>query len=264
MSKDYTKFFPSKKMGQNFLIDNKVVQLICDALPDFAQYDAILEIGPGMGAITKHLINLNKPLICIELDKRLFANLNVRFKTHKNLILINDDVLMVDFVKLLQPYKKIIVVANIPYNITSPIILKCLNELKIDAMYLMVQKEVARKLNYHKTTNRNAFVNIVNYYYDVEIFFDISPKSFSPQPEVYSSFISLKRKRLEPFNWHFFKFMKPFFLSKRKKLLNNIHPFVKKDVLVKWLEQNKIDLNIRAENLDYDIFMKMFHDLGPR
>ena len=264
MSRDYTKFFPSKQMGQNFLIDREIVQSICDILPNFALYDAILEIGPGKGVITRPLVSLNIPLFCIELDKRLFADLKIKYQACKNLTLINDDVLMVDFVKLFQPYKKIIIVANIPYNITSPIILKCLNEVKIDAMYLMVQKEVARKLNYHKTTTRNAFVNIVNYYYDVKIFFDISPKSFSPQPEVYSSFIGLKRKRFEPFNWQFFKFMKPFFLSKRKKLLNNIHPFIAKEALVKWLEQNNIDLNIRAENLDYDIFMKMFHDLGPK
>lgn len=264
MSRDFIKFFPSKQMGQNFLIDKEIVLSICNVLPDFVQYDAILEIGPGIGAITEHLVSLNKPLFCIELDKRLFTGLKVKFQAYKNLVLINDDVLKVDFAKLFQPHKKVIIVANIPYNITSPIILKCLNEVKIDAMYLMVQKEVARKLNYHKTTNRNAFVNIVNYYYNVEIFFDISPKSFSPQPEVYSSFIGLQRKRFEPLNWQFFKFIKPFFLSKRKKLLNNIHPFVMKEVMVKWLKQNNIDLNVRAENLDYDIFMKMFHDLRPK
>lgn len=264
MPRDSKKFFPSKQMGQNFLVDQKVVNAIYDVLPDFSQYDAILEIGPGMGVLTKYLLESKKPLFCVELDKRLFANLKDKFGNYTNLTLINDDVLMLDFAKLLQQYKKVIIVANIPYNITSPIILKCLNEPKILAMYLMVQKEVAHKLNYYKTINRNAFVNIVNCYCDEEIFFDVPPASFSPQPKVYSSFICLTRKRFEPFNWQFFKFMKPFFLAKRKKLLNNIHPQIKKEVLTKWLEQHKIDLNIRAEALDYDIFIKMFKDLGVK
>ena len=264
MQNNNKKFFPSKQMGQNFLIDQNIIQQICNVLPNFSTYDVIFEVGPGKGAITNFLVKQNKPLVCLELDKRLYSDLKNKYLNNNNLHLFNDDVLDVDFVSLFKQYQKVIMVANIPYNITSPIIFKCLNENKIKKMYLMLQKEVAQKLDYKKTTNRNAFVNIVNYYYDVENLFDIKSTSFSPQPKVNSSFVLLKRKRNEQFNFKFFKFMKPFFLAKRKKMLNNIHPFVKKNILIQWMQVNHIDLNVRAENLDYDIFMKMFLEIGPK
>ena len=139
------KFLPSKKMGQNFLSNPLVIDEICLNIPDLEKYDCILEIGPGLGAITEFLVNTKKPLICIELDKRLYADLKKKFKNQKNINLINDDFLQVDLAALTQQYNNIIVVANIPYSITTPIILKCLSFNKIKTLYIMVQKEVADK-----------------------------------------------------------------------------------------------------------------------
>ena len=107
--------------------------------------DCVLEIGPGLGAITDYLVTTGKPLICVELDKRLYADLKHKFKNYKNLNLINNDFLEVDLASVTKDYKNIIVVANIPYSITTPIILKCLSFEKIRCLFIMVQKEVADK-----------------------------------------------------------------------------------------------------------------------
>ena len=139
------KFLPSKKMGQNFLSNPLIIDEICANIPDLQSYDCILEIGPGLGAITDYLVEQDKPLICIELDKRLYADLKIKFKNHNNLTLVNDDFLEVDLNKLTSKYNNIIVIANIPYSITTPIILKCLSFNKIKTLYIMVQKEVANK-----------------------------------------------------------------------------------------------------------------------
>ena len=159
-------FFPSKKMGQNFLTNTEVINNICENIPDLSSYDCVIEIGPGFGAITSHLVCVCPHLICIELDKRLHAELKTKFLNKKNIELINDDFLKIDLQKICKPYKRIMIIANIPYSITTPIILKCLSFYKIKTLYIMVQKEVADKWIYSKTSNRNASTNIINYYFD--------------------------------------------------------------------------------------------------
>lgn len=252
------KFLPSKKMGQNFLSDPFVIDEICDSIPNVSDYDCILEIGPGLGAITEYLVTLNKPLICIELDKRLYADLKTKFKNQHNLKLINDDFLEVDLEQLTREYKKIIVIANIPYSITTPIVLKCLSFNKIKTLYIMVQKEVANKWIYSKTSNRNASTNIINYYFDMKKVMTIKNTSFVPAPKVDSAMVLLKRKLDERYDPSFYKFIHSFFLAKRKKLLNNLPTGIDKTRIIELLKQMGYDENVRAEALDYNNWMLLY------
>lgn len=252
------KFLPSKNMGQNFLSDQTVIDEICSNIPDVSKFDAILEIGPGLGAITTHLLSLSKPLICVELDKRLFAHLKTKFSQAKNLTLLNDDFLDLDLNSLLGQYKKVIVIANIPYSITTPIVLKCLQFNKISSLYIMVQKEVADKWFYKKTSNRNAATNIINYYFDVNKIMIIKKAAFVPSPKVDSAIVLLTRKENEQYDPKFYQFLRPFFLAKRKKLLNNLPPYIKKEDMLSHLVEFGFDENVRAEMFDYNQWLKLY------
>lgn len=246
------KFLPSKKMGQNFLSDQFVIDEICDNIPDLSNYDCILEIGPGLGAITSYLVKTDKPVICVELDKRLYAEIKTKFNSYKNLTLVNNDFLEVDLNELTKGYKNIIVIANIPYSITTPIVLKCLNFMPIKTLYIMVQKEVADKWVYSKTYNRNASTNIINYYYNMTKVMTIKNTCFVPAPKVDSAMVLLNRKSNEVYDEQFYKFIRPFFLARRKKLLNNIPSNISKEELLLQLEQLGYNENVRSEMLDYN------------
>ncbi|XQP55835.1 MAG: 16S rRNA (adenine(1518)-N(6)/adenine(1519)-N(6))-dimethyltransferase RsmA [Mycoplasmoidaceae bacterium] len=253
------KFLPSKKMGQNFLSNQIIIDEICEHIPDLSNYDCILEIGPGLGAITQYLVQTNKPLICIELDKRLYADLKIKFKQYNNLQLINNDFLEVDLDSITKQYKHIIVIANIPYSITTPIVLKCLSFNKIKTLYIMVQKEVADKWVYTKTSNRNAATNIINYYFDMKKVMLIKNTNFVPAPKVDSAMVLLNKKINESYDPEFYKFMRPFFLAKRKKLLNNLPPHITKANILPTLQQLGFDANVRAEELDYKDWKKLYN-----
>lgn len=252
------KFLPSKKMGQNFLSNPMVIADICDNIPDLDSFDCILEIGPGLGAITEYLVNTNKPVIGVELDKRLYADLKSKFKKQTNLTLVNNDFLEIDLSELTKKYKSVIVIANIPYSITTPIILKCLSFGKIKTLYIMVQKEVADKWIYSKTSNRNAATNVINYYFDMKKVMVIKNINFIPAPKVDSAMVLLTKKTNEPYNSKFYEFIRPFFLAKRKKLLNNIPPNIDKELFLQTLIELGFNSNVRAEELNYDHWMKMY------
>ncbi len=252
-------FIPSKNMGQNFLIDHKIINDIYQTINDLDQYDAILEIGPGTGVLTNFLITKGKHLFCVELDKKLFSFLQKKFIGKKRFCLINDDILKINFDHLFNQFQRVVVVANIPYNITSPIIIKCLKNKKILKMYFMMQFEVASKLHqYQINHNRNAFSNIVNYHCHIEKFFDVDRNCFFPQPRINSSFISLTKKNGIEYDSNFHRFLNVIFKFKRKKIVNN-YPFKKQ--IQDWLINHKIDLNVRAEQLDYKTLFKMYSDL---
>lgn len=253
-----SNFKPSKKMGQNFLSDHDVIHEIFSYLPNLNKYDCILEIGPGLGAMTNHLIKQNKPVISIELDKRLYAFLVNKFNNNPNLRIINDDFLTVDLDKILSAYKNIIVIANIPYSITTPIVVKCLSYYSIKTLFIMVQKDVAIKWYYDKTTNRNASTNILNYYFNIDKKMDIKNTSFTPPPKIDSSIVQLDKKTTEQYDPNFYKFIKQFFLSKRKTLLNNLPPYINRLEFTSIIQKMGYPTNIRAENLNYNDWKKLY------
>lgn len=256
--KKQQKFYPSKKMGQNFLVDNSAINKIIDNVPNLYDYDLILEIGPGLGAITDSLVKTQKPVIAIELDKRLFEQINKKFSVYNNFKVINNDVLQVDFDELLNKYKNVIVIANLPYSITTPIVIKCLKQQKISSLYIMVQKEVGDKWDYKIKSNRNASTNILNSFYNIKKCFDIKNTSFNPVPKVDSSMMLLTRKNNSVYDEKFYSFLKTIFLAKRKKLLNNFSNIADKQKMVNILKELSINLNIRAEELQYEDLFQIY------
>ena len=146
------KIKANKNLGQNFLIDDEVIQDIVDGA-QIEQEDLVIEIGPGLGSMTALLVERAKKVICIELDKKMIKILNDRFIAYNNIELINQDILKIDLKELIKQeketnqIKKVKIVANLPYYITTPIIMKLLeSNLEIESITVMIQKEVAERL----------------------------------------------------------------------------------------------------------------------
>jgi 16S rRNA (adenine1518-N6/adenine1519-N6)-dimethyltransferase len=183
-------FHPSKKMGQNFLIEENVAKKLVSYI-DFKNVDVIVEVGPGLGQLTEQLVQKNIKVICIELDKRLSEHIKTKFL---NVELINDDILNVDLFNLLKQYKNPILVSNLPYSISSLMIKKFLQQDKIKNFYCLLQKEYVNRL---KATNNNAEYNslsaLTQFYTSLNVLVDVSKNNFIPEPQVDSTFISLKK-----------------------------------------------------------------------
>ena len=217
-----TKFVPSKKMGQNFLVNQNLLDSIKESI-DEQSFDAIIEIGPGLGALTKKLLEFNKPLYLIELDKRLYSYLNERLGKEKNIHIYNDDVLRFDLHQISDQYKKCIIIANLPYSISSLAIIKFLKTNNIKQMYCMLQKEVVRRLMSKPSHHEyNAFTCIFQHQAQCTNLLNVSAACFEPAPKVDSNFVLLTKKNKTEFNDKYDKFLKLAFLAKRKTLNNNL------------------------------------------
>ena len=251
------KFAPSKKMGQNFLVDEFVIQEIIDQL-DNAEYDAIIEIGPGLGALTKYLYKLNVDLHLIELDKRLFAYLNERFGKEQNVKLYCQDVLQTDLDEIAKNYKNCIIVSNLPYSISSLVIIKFLKTKKIKTMYCMLQKElVERMICKPKSRIYNSFSVLVQKQATVDKLTYIDNSSFVPPPEVQSNFICITKKHNSQYNEEFNKFVKFIFSAKRKTMWNNLKVKLSTEQISKLYDYFKLNRNIRSEELTYQEIEKI-------
>ena len=251
------KFAPSKKMGQNFLVDEFAIQEIIDQL-DNAEYDAIIEIGPGLGALTKYLYKLNVDLHLIELDKRLFAYLNERFGKEQNVKLYCQDVLQTDLDEIAKNYKNCIIVSNLPYSISSLVIIKFLKTKKIKTMYCMLQKElVERMICKPKSRIYNSFSVLVQKQATVDKLIDIDNSSFVPPPEVLSNFICITKKHNSQYNEEFNKFVKFIFSAKRKTMWNNLKVKLATEQISKLYDYFKLNRNIRSEELTYQEIEKI-------
>lgn len=254
-------FVPSKKMGQNFLI-NKNTQLKLIESVNLNSDDNVLEIGPGLGAITQHLLKKTKNVLAIELDKRLYSFLK---DNYPSLILINDDVLGFDIDRKLKEmnWNNVKVVANLPYSISSLIILKLIKSSYINEINILVQKEMAQRLLAKvNTKNYNAFTILVSMYANIECLVNVSQKDFLPQPKVDSQFIRLKLLDYPKINFDSFsKFLKLCFLSRRKKLTNNLNKKYSIEKIHYVLKELDIDLNTRSENLTKEQFMQLYEQL---
>ena len=222
--------YANKSLGQNFLIDEEIVENIVDSA-DVSKDDLVIEIGPGLGTLTKYLLDTKAKVICIELDKRMINILNDRFSLYDNFNIINDDVLKVDLKNLISEnknngIKKVKIVANLPYYITTPIIMKLLEEkLDIESITVMVQKEVAERLTTIPGDKETGSITYAVYYYsEPSLLFNVPNTSFIPEPEVTSSVIKLdilKEPRVKVKDEKlFFKIIKAAFMQKRKTLVN--------------------------------------------
>ena len=245
----------NKKLGQNFLIDDKAIDAIVDS-SKISKEDLVIEIGPGLGTLTKPLLESAGKVICIELDTRMIEILEDRFKLYDNFELINNDVLKVDLNKLIsenkhETIKHAKVVANLPYYITTPIIMKLLEErLDIESITVMIQKEVADRLVAKPgEVNTGAITYAINYYTKPSRIYEVDKTSFIPAPEVNSTIIKLdvlKTPSVKVENEELmFKIIKSAFMQKRKTLLNsltNSNLFGNKDEIEKILQEFNIDL----------------------
>ncbi|MDR3249911.1 MAG: 16S rRNA (adenine(1518)-N(6)/adenine(1519)-N(6))-dimethyltransferase RsmA [Mycoplasmataceae bacterium] len=254
-----TQFNPSKKMGQNFLINKEVYTSMVNKI-DFSKYDLVLEIGPGLGALTDILIQKTKKIIVIEIDKRLSEYIAERYKQYdaKKFELLNIDALKTNFNELAKEYKNTVIVSNLPYSISSIVVIKFIKS-EIKNMYCMLQKEmVERMMAIPRTKQYNAFTVLLNTYCKIKKLVDISRSSFYPVPEVDSTFISISKNN-KSYDENYDKFIRMCFNSKRRTLLNNLKNIIDKNTLSLYLKKNKISGNARAEELTYLGFISLYN-----
>ncbi|MDR0753029.1 MAG: 16S rRNA (adenine(1518)-N(6)/adenine(1519)-N(6))-dimethyltransferase RsmA [Mycoplasmataceae bacterium] len=252
-----TKFNPSKKMGQNFLIDESFSKSLIDNI-DFSDVDYIIEIGPGLGAITKFLSEKNISMTAIELDKRLQEGIKKNFP---QINVINDDCLNIDYDSVFAKYKNPIIISNLPYSISTLMINKFLRISRINTMYCMLQKEVVERMKGKISTKQyNNFSISCQFYSNIDILKKVDRKLFFPIPEVDSLFIKIKKKEMI-YDENFVKFLKLSFLQRRKTLINNLKNKYDTKLISNWLGQNKFSLNCRAEEINPNLFFNFYNSL---
>jgi len=250
------RFLPSKRLGQNFLVNKGVLKKIIEA-SNLSENDTILEIGPGIGNLTLELAKIVKKVIAVEKDITLTRILNdeLRIKNVKNVEVIQEDILKIQHTKYQILNTKYKVVANLPYYITSPVIRKFLEiENPPKEMILMVQKEVAQRIC-SSPPDMSLLAVSVQFYAKPEIISYVSKNSFWPVPKVDSAILRIAPlintdKRLIDTDL-FFKIVKAGFSQPRKQLINNLSRGLKmkKEEIKSWLLENKIQPEQRAETL---------------
>ncbi len=264
----------SKALGQNFLINPSV----CPRMAEYCGAQkgvGVIEIGPGFGVLTHELCKLADKVISIELDKRLVPVLAETMAEHDNFKLINEDVLKVDLHKLIEEEFKgmrVVVCANLPYYITSPVIMKLLEDkLEIESITVMVQKEAAQRLCAKVGTRDSSAITVaVNYYSEPSLLFHVSSGSFMPAPKVDSAVIRLDisdKPRVEcKCEKAFFKVVKGAFAQRRKTVVNSISSSLGllKAEVESALTDNGISKTARAEQLTLLDFAKIADSIYER
>mgnify|MGYP001099223652 FL=1 len=254
----------NKNYGQNFLVDENVVSGIVQNA-EVSKNDLVIEIGPGLGTLTSYLLENAGKVICIELDTHMLKILNDRFSLYTNFELINDDVLKVNLKELISQnseFENVKVVANLPYYITTPIIMKLLEDkLNLTSITVMVQKEVAERLTEAPgSKNTGSITYSINYYTNPKTVIDVPKESFIPSPKVDSSVIKLdilQEPKIKVLDEElFFKVIKCAFMQKRKTLINSLSNsgITTKELLEKILTEMKLELRVRAEQLTLEQF----------
>ena len=253
----------NKSLGQNFLVNSEVVENIVNS-SEISKEDMVIEIGPGLGTLTKYLIEKAGKVLCIELDTRMIEILEERFGNYENFEVINQDVLKVDLNKIINENKEngnikhVKIVANLPYYITTPIIMKLLEEkLDIQSITVMIQKEVAdRLIEIPGGKNTGAITYSVYYYCESQKIMEVPNSSFIPEPEVTSEVIKMNLRNKPAVELEnpkvMFMIIKSAFMQRRKTLLNaltNTKVFLNKEEGLQILKKLNLDENVRAESL---------------
>ena len=261
----------NKSLGQNFLIDDEAINQIVES-GDLSKKDLVIEIGPGLGTLTQRLLEKAGKVICVELDNRMVEILNDRFKFYDNFEILNQDILKTDLREIIKKEKcsgivnNVKIVANLPYYITTPIIMKLLEEkLDLESITVMIQKEVAERLiAIPGEKNTGAITYSVYFYAKSYKVLEVENTSFIPEPEVTSEVIRLDIRKNPPVQVIdeklMFKVIKCAFMQKRKTLLNsltNSKIFENKQVGKEILERLALDENIRAEELSIENFAEL-------
>ncbi|MBP9997432.1 MAG: 16S rRNA (adenine(1518)-N(6)/adenine(1519)-N(6))-dimethyltransferase RsmA [Lachnospiraceae bacterium] len=254
-----------KKFGQNFLIDTRVLENIIEE-SSIMSTDCVLEIGPGIGTMTQYLAENARHVIAVEIDKALIPILQDTLSEYDNVTVINDDILKVDINALCNEYnegKPIKVVANLPYYITTPIIMGLFeSRVPLDSITIMVQKEVADRMQSGPGTKDYGALSLaVQYYSDPQIVANVPPNCFMPRPNVGSAVIKLTRYDKSPVDVHdekkMFSLIRASFNQRRKTLVNGLTGggigVAKEDVLSA-LEKMELSPTVRGEALTLEQF----------
>lgn len=248
------KHIAKKKFGQNFLKDAAIIHSIIQSINPLPN-DLLIEIGPGLGALTKPLLEKTNRLLAIELDRDIVSWMENEY-SKKNITIFNEDVLNFNFNQFDQ---KIRIVGNLPYNISTPILFKCIdNILNIKDLHFMLQKEVVdRMIAIPSSPEYGRLSVMLQYYFAMEHLVDVPKESFEPEPKVESSFVRLIPYEQYPFIANnleqFARIVKEAFSQRRKTIRNTLKSFISEN------DFEKIGINpqLRAENLSVSDFVKI-------
>lgn len=260
-----------KSLGQNFLTDLNILNKIVTAA-EVSDADDVIEIGPGIGALTEQLAKAAHQVVALEIDERLIPVLGETLADYQNITVLHGDILATDLSALIAEHfdgqHQVKIVANLPYYITTPIVLHLLDE-KADfaSITVMMQKEVAERLTAHPGTKDYGSLTVgVAYSTDCEIAFTVPKTVFVPSPKVDSAIVSMKKKAADAYQpkneVNFKRLVRGSFMHKRKSLWNNLLGFYGKDENIKSkltlaLEAAEIEPGIRAERLTVGDFVRL-------
>lgn len=270
------RFNFQKKFGQNFLIDTHVLDKIIDA-SGVTEDDFVLEIGPGIGTMTQYLCERAREVVAVEIDKNLIPILSDTLKNYSNVTVINEDILKLDICKLAEEKnqgKPIKVVANLPYYITTPIIMGLFeSHVPIDSITIMVQKEVAERMQEGPGNKEYGALSLaVQYYAKPEIVANVPPNCFMPRPNVGSAVIRLTRHEKPPVEVEdeklMFRIIRASFNQRRKTLANGLNNspeiHLPKEVIQESIVSLGVPENIRGEALSLEQFAELSNEIGQR
>ena len=248
------KHIAKKKFGQNFLKDTSIIHAIIQSINPLLD-DLLIEIGPGLGALTKPLLEKTNHLLAIELDRDIVSWMEKEY-SKKNITIFNEDILNFNFNQFGQ---KIRIVGNLPYNISTPILFKCIDNIaNIKDLHFMLQKEVVDRMIANPSTSEYGRLSVMlQYYFAMEHLVHVPKESFDPEPKVESSFVRLIPYEHYPFVANnieqFEKIVKEAFSQRRKTIRNTLKSFIGEN------DFQKIGINpqLRAENLSVSDFVKI-------
>ncbi len=263
-----------KKFGQNFLIDTRILEEIIEAA-QITKDDFVLEIGPGIGTMTQYLCESAREVVAVEIDKNLIPILADTLSAYDNVEVINEDILKVDIKSLVEERnggKPIKVVANLPYYITTPIIMGLFeSHVPIDSITIMVQKEVADRMQEGPGSKEYGALSLaVQYYANPKIVVNVPPSCFMPQPKVGSAVIRLTRHEQPPVEVEneslMFQLIRASFNQRRKTLANGLNNFpglkLDKETIQKCIEELGVPVTIRGEALSLEQFAMLSNIIG--
>lgn len=252
--------FPMKKFSQNFLINSKIATEIVDLL-SLQEKEKIIEIGPGLGALSEIILNKQNSLTCYEIDKRMCEHLNKVFSIYDNFSLIEGDFIK----KTINNKCEVKVISNLPYALTTPMIEKVIFSIKKCPKFVfMVQKEVSERLEAKVGTKEYSPLTIIlKHVGNLKREFLVTKNNFFPIPNVDSLVYSISffNNRNYEFDNAFYRFLKSSFLLRRKTLLNNLASVYEKEKILTSLKKNHLEATIRPEQISYEQYLALFHEL---